>query len=799
MNAPQCLDHFEQALTKVEAGQARPDSLGNHRKNVSQWWDKNQSHVRSQDPALVQRIEQALQRYQKLRNPGQGPLGTAPPAGPPANASTTPKVDMTTQPVSPRSQVGQNSRGMPFSELPPSNRTNPQKGLLNNPFVNPYTFMPFTSQPPEQRPPTARNRDDQAEVDAFTGTITVSLRNHTPLLTIDPKPTSGEAEHKRYQILKIGKDVIVPATGVRGAMRSMLEAICGGSVAVLADHIWLREGHYPNGRIGQTAILAQVHEPGDTTRSGTLLLGETREVVTAETVDQGDKRMWKFREPCLESAHGARDGKDHDSSGYHQNQMRVWTDDTNTSFIQSSKRNPIEAPDAHHCWRVKVTGRPVGPPKKKPDGTPLDKAHKRDGCFRPLVPAKTLELPAERWAEFIGLNYGGALDQRAKHSGGHLHRGDLVWLILNQDISAIGGITNLRPENVLCISWTRWPRRGSPLWKRMPAHAFPAGWSQDGQVDAVADLFGAVPLKPPFPADKDTICAFAARVRPDNLVFLAAQCDCGVRLAPLMPPHPSHRAFYRHSNDPAKVCVDKIFFDQATNDEKKSQFPACPLRGYKTYRVPKAGDQPWPYGQQPIPGAENQPCQRVNKTVDLLRPGQTGTVSFALRSLSPVECGLLLEVLADGFPWRLGGGKPLGLGCCQIVGPPQVRDECGLPVAQAILEAWRAALRKDPLWSRIEKRLNLWRQSQKPVAEKLRYPRASESGKSGGHVWFALLAKEKMNQPWGIQDYKGVAGQLLPHLQDADPHLYGFEANLEKGGKPRGQDRGQGRRPPNRW
>ena len=91
-------------------------------------------------------------------------------------------------------------------------------------FHNPYTFIPFPPEEPgvlDRQPSTPLTIDeDPNERDRFTGVIELEVVTQTPLLTceadpINPNPKDG---HKRYRALTIGRDVIVPATGVRAAL-----------------------------------------------------------------------------------------------------------------------------------------------------------------------------------------------------------------------------------------------------------------------------------------------------------------------------------------------------------------------------------------------------------------------------------------------------------------------------------------------------------------------------------------------------------------------------------------------------
>lgn len=654
-----------------------------------------------------------------------------------------------------------------------------QEGTL---FCNPYNFIPFREQPLPRAAPTPRCADDR-ERERFTGCIELELELVTPLLSSDPTPQlrplgqqQQGKEHKVYQALTVSGHPVLPATGVRGALRSMLEAICGAGVAVLADHIWLWEGRHANGRIGENAVLAEIVEPGGIGRPGRIRLGETRSFISAtSSIDPHDrtaKHQWQWKHACLQNAHGKID----DPASLDR-QCAVWANETFTSFIVATPAHL--QPNALHPWRVKVSGKPVPPPARHPmTQRPIELAQKEDAAFRRLPDSPEIEIPAALWEELLGVNYGGLLDQRSK-LGGPLKPHDLIWVILKPEhtVAQLGGEMNIRAEHIRCLSWTRWPRQGSPLHKRMPQYTHPPGWSADGTVDGVADLFGAVPLGPGRAAKR--LAAFAGRIRPDNLVFPSDTIiERGIALAPLLPPHPSNRAFYRQSQDPETVCCADNYVDQNGN-LKQSPHPADWLRGYKVYLAPPAGDRPWPYREQPVFGPDGQalpPHTQVNRTVDLIAAGSRGRVTLAVRGLSAAECALLRRITAPGFPWRLGGGKPLGLGCARVVSATW-RDEQGRPLPEAQLAAWD----KVPIASRfgpdLERRIGWWRRSQQPAPAKLRYPRA-QGQQRGGHAWFNKLAKGKMNQPWGLQEYADQPGQLLPHLTEQDLTLPGYDARL---------------------
>ncbi len=266
------------------------------------------------------------------------------------------------------------------------------------------------------------------------------------------------------------------------------------------------------------------------------------------------------------------------------------------------------------------------------------------------------------------------------------------------------------------IQWARWGRGGDRAVDCLPEHVKPAP-AETPEVDEVTNLFGRIVAAD---APSGTV-SFASRIRPENLVFFDAKPKLlrSIALAPLAPPHPGCKAFYRQILE-------------------SGAGPAKNLRGYKVYRASRERGEnaPWLYSSQPIfdergeakPGDTTQ-----NKTVDLLPEGVLGHLTIALRGLTPRELAMVLQACA--VPWRLGGGKPLGLGLCktEIV---RLCDELGQSVDVVNLQ-WETQVED------LQPRVELWKATQTPVA-KLRYPRAVAQNKNkishGGHVWYSRHA-----------------------------------------------------------
>ena len=608
------------------------------------------------------------------------------------------------------------------------------------PFHNPYTFIPFPKEPPARRVPTSLTVDE-IEKDRLTGVIELDVTTTSPLMTCAPEPVDPKADHKTYRALTIGDDVVVPATGVRGALRTLMTVLTGGTLGFIDPDTFLCQGRDANlgpqseknrnARPPKNAFLAQVERPGDANHGGTVLLGETRLVSGSSLEEAAGKTRLELRRPRQGGSNGCE----------------LWARVDGKKVVAVAKRRGDKTP-----WRIKLSGRPVG----KPD--------KSEGAFLP-DPSRRLTLPPALWRAYAG---------RYRHADhAELKRGDLVWLEPAQkDLDVIR-----EALDVASIQWARLGRHGQELKDAIPPHVLPDYVKDDGLVDEVTDLFGQV-----APDGNPKAPSFAGRIRPENLVFrdAAGALEEAVDLAPLAVPHPGCLAFYRDCDDADAVSEEQM------------------LRGYKVYRASKerGANAPWRFETQGIyddQGRPRSPKQKMCKAADLVPEGRTGSLRISFRALSGRELALLLQVCS--VPWRLGGGKPLGLGCCSV----GIRRLVGEDGNELPLPAWENDVED------VGARVKAWVASQEPV-ELMRYPRHAVRNRNkinrGGNVWFNRHAKAHMSvaksgeRPPGIDatyvkgelaekaGHPHVSGQLLPRFDADDPQadvLHGYDGFGEGG------------------
>jgi CRISPR-associated protein (TIGR03986 family) len=711
--------------------------------------------------------------------------------------------------------------------------------IIKEEFNNPYTFIPFLKNGTKRDKPTLLTVEEQAgQEKRITGILDLEVRTISPLLTNFPEPSkiilndkeyfppfSSEQKkegHKVYEALAIENDIIVPASSIRGALRTLMTIIVGGTLGNIDDNLWLCQGRdKPLGPVENSnklpnyPLLAEVDKPGNSNSAGTIRLGETKLIPT------------KIIENLFNNFHINY----FDSLPTKEKKPYFWIDNPECPTSLST------IPDPTHTWKLKLSGKKVN---ESPKFTVKDKDknitidsdtvnnlmkknnityHKdlfiddpctpisiaifkndtfkwklkwndkfknyeiqgdginHEGCFLVTKPEKTIELNSKFWWEY---------QNRYRYRvGQELKNGDLIWLEPKNV-----GCNEIKSEaDIKSIQWARWGREGISIKEVLSLHhkhVLPDSLNTDGKVDMVTDLFGQIPL------EKNAAGPFAARIRPHNLIFQNVKENIykDVILAPLSSPHPGCLAFYRAG--------------ESSSINKNS-----PLKGYKVYRNSNECNEsgPWHYNNQGIydeNGILNNGIeQSVNKTVDLLKENQSGRLRIAFRSLTKAELALLL--MACSVDWKICGGKPLGLGHCRVT-KIRLRDEEGLDIIPPLIRQSDDRMKLPEEYEKLiipfTERLKQYHASQKPV-EKLRYPRAvvnnNFQNSRGGHIWFGRHAvpkkaegKNGFENLWAkgelqnkINGKKNILAQPLPAFEmnnlKADL-LYGYDCIGDKNG-----------------
>lgn len=637
------------------------------------------------------------------------------------------------------------SPGQPKS----SNRNAASPEVIGFPFHNPYTFIPFPVKGAERANPTPLTIDE-VEKDRLTGFLDLEVKTCSPLLSSLPvKDRDKQGNIPPLPALKIGKDVIVPATGVRGTIRSLMTIISGSALDYIDEHLWLCQGRDTKlGGKNAKLYLAKVCDA----KKGTVRYGEARLVNTMELFRViNDQTIPNYHDAYKKAKEILR------QSGNDKKEKEVWIDSpANPGSWRSSC-------DEQHPWRVKVSGKKVN-----------SKTNQHEGAFRPET-GETITLPDKLWDDYKGRN---------RHSvRKELRNGDLVWLEAEDPQRGIHSM-----EDVRSIQWARWGKTGTKFKDQIETtcpHMLPDYLKEDGLVDIVSDLFGSIPL------NSEACHAFAARVRFDNLVFANGGTFLN-KMPVLAAPHPGCKAFYVKNDD---FTDTESFYDRISL--------ANPPRGYKIYRTTKerGNAAPWSYHNQPVfddycKEKKFHDVQNMTREKELLQEGETGKLHVTFRGLNKKEFALLLLTLSCDL--RLGGGKPLGLGHC-IVSKIRACDENGKEFLHYSPERAKLPLEYQneisPLWF---ERAELYCKTQEPV-DFLRYPRAfkgdDEHKHRGGMCWFSMYAAPKKSETsvtavgletlWTTSPLREKAGneqiraQGLPTFDPANPRadlLFGYDS-----------------------
>jgi len=599
--------------------------------------------------------------------------------------------------------------------------------LIDEPFHNPYTFIPFPKDIARNDPTPLSADEHPDERHRRSGVLEIEVQTLSPLLTSRSKPEKPldkkqkGNKHNVYRALTIGDDVIIPATGVRGALRSLMTILAGGTLDYINEDLWLLEARVSLDEAKEKPksneaplFLAQVIKAGSSRQSGLIQLGGT-ELVPVDKLEQQLGNL-KYLRPTPRRRQSKHIYKDN-----------------------------------HGEWFVKLSG------------FIKCKGVKKEGLFKPN--GKKINIPKEFWHDYQ--------NRHRQSTAKQLRKGDLIWLEPNdpycRKIESAADIKSLQ--------WTRWTRQGQKLLDRLPEPVRPDYLNKDGKVDMVTDMFGQVHKT----LQRST---FAGRVRPGNLVFHEGLKHLRQEvIAPLSSPHPGCVAFY---------CDDA---DLDTISAKS------PLKGYKVYRnTLEHGDQaPWKYSVQGVYKERGDlkmpPQQNVNITAELLNKGLTGKLKISFRALHQDELALLLSAFT--VDWKLGGGKPLGLGHCRVTAVALI-DEDGNrtnPLGPSMDTHSNLKLLSSEATSveHLKERIDLYRASQVPVS-KLRYPRAVTQTKNqsrrAGLAWYTRHASQRktalgLQTIWTKGELKiqahgnsQITAQALPPLDINDPQkdlLYGYD------------------------
>jgi CRISPR-associated protein (TIGR03986 family) len=571
-------------------------------------------------------------------------------------------------------------------------------------FVNPYTFVPHVISP-ERYPPAGHAA---MGTDRFSGVLEVTLTARTPLL-VGGFPPGGAPEGIKDLPRRKDGTVMIPGSGLMGAVRSLHEALVGSCLRIV-DTDWVPVHRHPatteETKDLQLAVVRDVDDKG-----------------RAKSVAVCDDRM-RIPKELLPGVTGNEDGLPqtgdqlrYSSSKRQQgNALRVrtaehpdWTGPEDLTRIQ--RMGPV----SEDCWVLLVTDTNARPVPKDKKGMKRSPVHFWAGRIGPEAPAYA--IPDDTWedyrktvegaddlrraslikagapegeepawrpgsAEYADVWWppqeeprGAQADQSSKErqkigrrlrARSYLHPGQPIWVKVTGST-----VTEIR----LSLLW-RYPGAGT-VGERL-GDAKPC--TEPDHLCWSCRIFGSADTEGREETDLAVQNSYRGHVRVDDLLAKGQVKSIPWKLAPLASPRPSAGQFY----------LDNSAVPQNNRIAKKDTRPAVtwgsvadnpehprPVRGRKFYwRTETQAD---PSNPNPVRSRHRgHQSDTLSSTVSLIPAGTVFEGRVTFDNLDAAEYGSLLAALdprmlrlAGESGWdetvtSVGGGKPFGFGSVTI-------------------------------------------------------------------------------------------------------------------------------------
>jgi len=506
-------------------------------------------------------------------------------------------------------------------------------------FLNPYNFVRYLPKPviPENDP-DAKLLDRCAPPPhdryvGLTGRITCTLEAVTPLFISDshdirvttiPRLNGEDVQHKSYRFFQYeGRDAI-PATSLRGMIRSLFEAVTNSPFSVFNGEERLEYRIDPAEAQRFKPGIVQSLPNGD--QPGIILLCEEAKV-SAYYDDRSNVLEGNWR--CGEKAYA------------------IITTNARTAKVKELARRPEDLPtDGEGCiyngW-IKVTGRTIE--TKRNESFFYFKHHDS-------AKAKKVYFNAERQDDFNKIleRQLRERDDNSQVQSKQLAPDNLVYVELDSDDTV---------ANIALVKVARLRYRHS-IGDLLPDHLKPS--DQYEELDIASRVFGWVRATPA--EDRKTRVAYAGRVRFSHAVLVE---DKGIYaeempLAILGSPRPTTTLFYLRKKR-----------GEWSEEERKKPGAATTigydgpneLRGRKFYRHHGNALNRLEYER-----AERRRDHQNRSVRGVRAPGNEFQFTIDFHNLAPVELGALLWTLNlsnnEGCFFRLGYAKPLGFGSVRL-------------------------------------------------------------------------------------------------------------------------------------
>ena len=538
-------------------------------------------------------------------------------------------------------------------------------------FLNPYNFVRYLPAP---NPPSG-DADAQLLVRCappphdryicLTGRIVCRLEAITPLFIADShdvrvttvtQANDQQKLHKSYRFFQYGGRDAIPATSLRGMIRSVFEAVTNSPFSVFNGDERLEYRLDP--------AEARRFKPGI--------------VRSLPTDDQPGVIAL-----CEEAKIGA----------YYNDPTRNLLDDSWTcgeeayAIVGKTKNNVFVVEMLARDRRVLADdGRPVRHGWAKVTGQTIDT--KRNESFFYFVgdPAKarTIAFDAEREKDFNTILQAQLHERREDFHNQVQHErltvGDLVYIERDPEDPA-------KARNIASARVARLRYRNA-IGDLLPDHLKPS--ERYDQLDVASRVFGWVKATPTD--DRTARVAYAGRVRFSHAT-LTADGDQGVykdelALAILGEPKPTTTLFYLHKAEGAWNEAER---KEPNAAETIGYDGPNRLRGRKVYRHHGAA-----LNRQEYERADRRRDDQNRSVRGVRAPGNVFEFTIDFHNLAPVELGALIWVLqtmgVEGCCHRLGYAKPLGFGSVRLqVGEVRLLDMATRYEDIDLAAGWRQA------------------------------------------------------------------------------------------------------------
>jgi CRISPR-associated protein (TIGR03986 family) len=569
-------------------------------------------------------------------------------------------------------------------------------------FLNPYNFVrALAPADPEAEPLLGRCPPPPHDrYVGLTGRIECELTAETPLFIADservwPDPDPQKRDHYHYEFFKYGGEEAIPATSLRGVIRSIFEAATNSCFAVFEGkrRLEFREqpsyGNKVKDGPGIVRKLPQLVEDGRPATDGTIVLCQRAKIGAYYEGDEAwknalgrrsDGRQWHCGDQAIARAKKVK-------QGYVVRELREKRDDLDDL---GDGEEYIEG------W-VMITGKVEGT-NKKSEYLFLDPSKHGD--------KGTVAFGPDEMAEYNLVLAGQIKDLPVSPQSPRLTVGDLVWVeTTNKDGQKWA-------RRIVRVQVPRVP------YKRYVANLLHPQRLQKctvyDELCPACRVFGwvwgtgAEGEQTPEPR---TPIAYAGRVRFSygRLAHKAGAFEA--TLAILSTPKPTTTRFYLiHQDGQPRGWTGGRYDRQAGREDEAAGYDGPNvLRGRKFYR--HHGSQLREQEYERAGGVQND----QNRTVHgVLEKGSKFTFTVHFENLAPVELGALLWALEmeDGWHHRLGLGKPLGFGSVRI----KIKDAG----TETLNPETRYAAWEDNGWSPLplERRQELVRQFKQAMADR---------------------------------------------------------------------------------